>query len=77
MAPPTLPLTVAPDAAVLPSYTLLSVPPIDADDELSSGRWIELTYQAPESLVKVTVNLSDEPQEALGLGPWESRYTAE
>ena len=31
MAPPTLPLTVAPDAAVLPSYTLLSVPPIDAD----------------------------------------------
>lgn len=54
-----------------------TVSPISADTAEAQGRWIQLTYQAPESLVKVTVNLSDEPQEALGLGPWESRYTAE
>lgn len=54
-----------------------TVPPISADAAEAQGRWIQLTYQAPESLVKVTVNLSDEPQEALGLGPWEARYTAE
>lgn len=54
-----------------------TVSPISVDTAEAQGRWIQLTYQAPESLVKVTVNLSDEPQEALGLGPWESRYTAE
>ena len=54
-----------------------TVSPISADTAEAQSRWIQLTYQAPESLVKVTVNLSDEPQEALGLGPWESRYTAE
>lgn len=54
-----------------------TVSPISADTAEAQGRWIQLTYQAPESLVKVTVNLSDEPQEALGLGPWEARYTAE
>lgn len=54
-----------------------TVSPISADTAKAQGRWIQLTYQAPESLVKVTVNLSDEPQEALGLGPWEARYTAE
>ena len=54
-----------------------TVSPISADTAEAQGRWIQLTYQAPESLVKVTVNLSDEPQEALGLGPWETRYTAE
>lgn len=54
-----------------------TVSPISVDTAEAQGRWIQLTYQAPESLVKVTVNLSDEPQEALGLGPWEARYTAE
>ncbi|WP_408925939.1 malto-oligosyltrehalose trehalohydrolase [Corynebacterium sp. YSMAA1_1_F7] len=61
-----------------------TVPPIDADGEragstpgLAQGRWIELTYQAPDTLVKVAVNLSDEPQQALDLGPWEARYSAE
>ena len=54
-----------------------TVSPISVDTAEAQGRWIQLTYQAPESLVKVTVNLSDEPQEALGLGPWESHYTAE
>lgn len=54
-----------------------TVPPVDADDELAHGRWIELTYQAPESLVKVTVNLADAPHDRLGLGPWEARYSAE
>lgn len=54
-----------------------TVSPISADTAEAQGRWIQLTYQAPESLVKVTVNLSDEPQEALGLEPWETRYTAE
>ncbi|WP_287862532.1 malto-oligosyltrehalose trehalohydrolase [Corynebacterium sp.] len=54
-----------------------TVPPIDADDELAHGRWIELTYQAPESLVKVTVNLADTPHDGLGLGPWEARYGTE
>ena len=54
-----------------------TVSPISADTAKAQGRWIQLTYQAPESLIKVTVNLSDEPQEALGLGPWEARYTAE
>lgn len=54
-----------------------TVSPISADTAEAQGRWIQLTYQAPESLVKVTVNLSDEPQEALRLGPWETRYTAE
>lgn len=54
-----------------------TVSPISVDTAEAQGRWIQLTYQAPESLVKVTVNLSDEPQEALGLEPWETRYTAE
>lgn len=54
-----------------------TVSPISADTAEAQGRWIQLTYQAPESLVKVTMNLSDEPQEALGLEPWETRYTAE
>ncbi|WP_293819686.1 malto-oligosyltrehalose trehalohydrolase [uncultured Corynebacterium sp.] len=54
-----------------------TVSPVDADDELALGRWIELTYQAPESLVKVTVNLADTPHDGLGLGPWEARYSAE
>lgn len=54
-----------------------TVPPVDADDELAHGRWIELTYQAPESLVKVTVNLADAPHDRLGLDPWEARYSAE
>ncbi len=54
-----------------------TVPPIDADEELAHGRWIELTYQAPESLVKVTVNLADTPHDGLGLGPWEARYGTE
>ncbi len=54
-----------------------TVPPVDAGDELAHGRWIELTYQAPESLVKVTVNLADAPHDGLGLGPWEARYGTE
>ena len=54
-----------------------TVPPVDAGDELAHGRWIELTYQAPESLVKVTVNLADAPHDRLGLGPWEARYSAQ
>ena len=54
-----------------------TVAPVDAGDELAHGRWIELTYQAPESLVKVTVNLADAPHDGLGLDPWEARYRAE
>lgn len=54
-----------------------TVPPVDADDELANGRWIELTYQAPESLVTVTVNLANAPHDRLGLGPWEARYSAQ
>ena len=37
-----------------------TVPPVDH----GSGRWIELTYEAPESQVVVRVNL--------GAGSWES-----
>lgn len=36
----------------------------DVDYDVS-GRWIELTYQAPESVVTVTVNLSDAPAREL------------
>ncbi|QFQ02174.1 Malto-oligosyltrehalose trehalohydrolase [Corynebacterium urogenitale] len=42
----------------------------DVDYDVS-GRWIELTYQAPESVVTVTVNLSDAP--ARGLDGWGYR----
>ncbi|WP_459612158.1 malto-oligosyltrehalose trehalohydrolase [Corynebacterium urogenitale] len=42
----------------------------DVDYDVS-GRWIELTYQAPETVVTVTVNLSDAP--ARGLDGWGYR----
>ncbi|MBC2680889.1 malto-oligosyltrehalose trehalohydrolase [Corynebacterium anserum] len=46
----------------------------DVDYEVS-GRWIELTYQAPESVVSVVVNLSDQP--ARGLAGWGYRVDIE
>lgn len=42
-----------------------------AGNEDISGRWVELDYQAPEKLVTLTVNLSDEP--ARGLDAWSYR----
>lgn len=42
----------------------------DVDYDVS-GRWIELTYKAPETVVTVTVNLSDAP--ARGLDGWGYR----
>jgi len=42
-----------------------------AGTEDISGRWVELVYQAPEKLVTLTVNLSDEP--ARGLDAWSYR----
>lgn len=42
-----------------------------AGNEDISGRWVELVYQAPEKLVTLTVNLSDEP--ARGLDAWSYR----
>ena len=42
----------------------------DVDYDVS-GRWIELTYQAPETVATVTVNLSDAP--ARGLDAWGYR----
>lgn len=56
-----------------PSGLSLTVPKVTEPEDQLHGRWIQLVYQAPEHLVTLSVNLSEEPVVALGLKPWGYR----